>query len=118
MRVVVTGAAGFVGWHLVEALARRGDSVEAWVHRTRAPDWQGAVKMEPIDITDRQAVTAALDQAAPEVVVHLAAQSLPGLSWEDPLGTYRANVIGMISLLEAIRSVKAAPRILVAGSSA
>ncbi len=118
MRVVVTGAAGFLGWHLVEALTRRGDHVEAWVHRTRAPDWPGAVKSVPIDIMDQQAVAAALDRAAPEVVVHLAAQSLPGRSWVDPLGTYRSNVIGMISLLEATRSLKAAPRVLVAGSSA
>jgi len=118
MRVVVTGAAGFFGSHLVEALTRRGDAVEAWVHSVRGPDWHPSVGVVQVDIVDREAVSAALEQAAPDVIIHLAAQSLPGLSWEDPTGTYRANVIGTISLLEALRSLRVQPRVLLAGSSA
>ena len=105
MRVVVTGAAGFIGSFLVEALVARGDEVDGW---TRAA----------VDIADAHAVSAAFERFAPEAVVHLAAQSLPGRSWDDAAESYRVNVGGTINLLAAARRAAVPPRILVAGSSA
>ncbi len=105
MRIIVTGAGGFIGGYLTEALTARGDVVEGWTRAT-------------IDIADPAAVSAALTRFRPDAVVHLAAQSLPGRSWDEPAMTYETNVGGTINLLEAARSQSVRPRILLAGSSA
>jgi GDP-4-dehydro-6-deoxy-D-mannose reductase len=105
MRITVTGAGGFIGSYLVRALAERGDEVCAW---TRAV----------VDITDGDAVRAALASDAPDAVVHLAAQSSPTRSWDEPHLTYRINVGGAINLLEAARALPHPPRLLLAGTSA
>jgi nucleoside-diphosphate-sugar epimerase len=118
MRVVITGAAGFIGWHLVDALSRRGDIVQAWMRTLRTNDWRGSVQPIAINIVDREAVSGHLMRFSPEAVVHLAAQSLPGRSWEEPALTYQVNVGGTINLLEAVRGLPRLPRVLVAGSSA
>jgi GDP-4-dehydro-6-deoxy-D-mannose reductase len=118
MRVVVTGAAGFIGRHLVTVLAERGDIVQAWARPSRLADWNPPVEMVGVDITDRDAIRDQLARFSPGAIVHLAAQSLPGRSWEDPALTYEVNVLGAIHLLESIRRLKQAPRVLVAGSSA
>ena len=53
MRVVVTGASGFIGWHLVDAMARRGDTVQAWTHGPNGGRWSGPVDYgAAVDITD------------------------------------------------------------------
>jgi GDP-4-dehydro-6-deoxy-D-mannose reductase len=59
-----------------------------------------------------------LQRFAPDVIVHLAAQSLPGKSWDDPVHTYRVNVIGSLHLLEVARLLNPRPRLLAVGSSA
>jgi GDP-4-dehydro-6-deoxy-D-mannose reductase len=118
MRVIVTGAGGFIGWHLVDLLARRGDTVQAWHHKAAADDWQNAADNIVVDITDQAAVSAQLARFAPDAVIHLAAQSFPNRSWDEPVRTYEVNVLGAIHLLEGIRGLAKPPRLLIAGSSA
>jgi len=118
MRVVVTGASGFVGWHVTDALARRGESVQAWVRHANACDWEKAVEVVAVDVTDKAAIERHLAKFAPDLIVHLAAQSSPELSWQDPALTYQVNVIGTVHLLESVRGLIKAPRIVVTGSSA
>ena len=118
MRVVVTGAGGFIGWHLVDALARRGDAVQAWVHRPGQNDWAAGVDVVAVDMTDRKAIDECLSKFAPDLVIHLAGQSFPTRSWEQPALTYEVNVIGAIHFLEAARAMSKPPRMLIAGSSA
>lgn len=118
MRVVVTGAGGFIGWHVTDALARRGDQVQAWARHALATDWDAPVEIAAVDMTDKAAVSQSLASFAPDLVIHLAGQSFPGLSWEDPGLTYRVNVIGAIHLLEAARGLPKSPRVLLTGSSA
>ena len=118
MRILVTGGGGFIGWHLVDLLARRGDTVEAWQRGPETSDWDGTVQSATVDVTDPAAVSARLERFAPDAVVHLAAQSLPNRSWDEPARTYEVNVLGAIHLLEAVRRQSTPPRLLVAGSSA
>ena len=93
MRVLVTGALGFVGRHLVHHLEDQGDEV---VRLDRhAP--------EPVDITDGAAVRAAIAAARPQAVYHLAGWADVGASWSDPLAVLRLNAEGTLNVLEACR---------------
>jgi len=116
MRVIVTGAGGFIGWHLVELLTRRGSSVQAWHHS--AGEGHGTADNVVVDITDAAAVAAAIGRFAPDAVIHLAAQSSPSRSWYAPARTYEVNVLGALNLLDAVRTLAKPPRVLLAGSSA
>jgi GDP-4-dehydro-6-deoxy-D-mannose reductase len=94
VRVLVTGALGFVGRHLVHHLEDQGDEV-ALLDR-HAP--------EPVDITDGAAVRAAIAAARPEAVYHLAGWADVGASWSDPLSVLRLNAEGTLNVLEACRA--------------
>jgi GDP-4-dehydro-6-deoxy-D-mannose reductase len=91
MRALVTGAAGFVGGHLVAHLQDQGDDVVA-VDRSDGPD-----------LLDRPALEAFVAQVAPEVIYHLAGWSDVGGSWLDPVATFETNANGTLNLLLACR---------------
>src|SRR5687767_11660280 len=57
------------------------------------------------DVRDRRALEKALSAARPEVVFHLAAQSLVRRSYADPVATFETNVLGTVQLLDALRCV-------------
>lgn len=125
-RVVVTGAAGFIGSHLVQALVRRGDEVigvdnfdpfypRADKERNLAEigDAPGFVLHE-MSITDQRAVQRLL---TPEtVLVHLAGKAGVRPSLADPVGYANVNVAGTASVLEAARAA-GVERIVFASSS-
>lgn len=118
MRLLVTGAGGLIGWHLVEAAALRGDVVRAWARHAVAPGWPTGIETAATGLFDPAALAQDLAAFAPDAIVHLAAQSLPGPSWADPITTYQVNVLGTINLIEAARALPRPPRLLLAGSSA
>jgi GDP-4-dehydro-6-deoxy-D-mannose reductase len=115
MRVLVTGAAGFIGSHLVDHLLARGDDVLTFGRRT-LPAKPGLSCIEG-DILDAALLEKLVASHAPEQIYHLAAQSLPNVSWAQPILTHRINVEGTLHLLEAVRKSEARPRILIASSS-
>lgn len=90
MRALITGASGFVGRSLHQHLLDSGDDVVALARRTGGPD-----------ITDRAGIRAAVADAEADVIYHLAAQSHVPTSWDDPIGTLRANVEGTQNILDA-----------------
>lgn len=98
-RVLVTGAGGFVGRPLCALLAEHGWTV------TAADLTAPAVAGVALDVTDPVAARAALLAADPDVVFHLAAQSHVPTSFHDPLGTWRVNALGTLTLLEALRDL-------------
>jgi GDP-4-dehydro-6-deoxy-D-mannose reductase len=113
VRVLVTGARGFVGRHLSAALRERGHDV---VEADRVPHDDAL----PIDVTDALAVRAAFDLAQPEAVAHLAAQASVPASLEDPRAAFEINALGTLNVLEAARAAAGAgarPRVLIASSA-
>jgi UDP-glucose 4-epimerase len=101
--MVVTGGAGFVGSHLVDAL--RANDMEVVViddlssgNAARLP---ADADLEAVDITDRQAVDRVVDSCRPSGIFHLAAQSSVTVSVQDPARDCAVNVAGTLHILEA-----------------
>lgn len=121
MKVLVTGVAGFVGGHMAEFLRNEQPGVEVFgivkPHGSSGVALPGRVAVIEADLEDAAAVDAALDLVHPDRIIHLAAQSSPQASWDDPGGTLRINVLGLLNLLEAVRKRSLSPRILVVGSA-
>jgi UDP-glucuronate 4-epimerase len=126
MQVVVTGAAGFIGSHLAEALAAAGHDVSGIDCFTDYYDVEqkranlAAISSEPLlDLIEADMVTTDLGTIVEgaDVVWHLAGQPGVRLSWSDGFADYDArNVLATQRLLEACKS-NAVPRIMYASSS-
>ncbi|HMM23454.1 MAG TPA: NAD-dependent epimerase [Pseudoxanthomonas mexicana] len=115
MRVLVTGAAGFIGSHLSERLLARGDEVlgydnlnayydpalkEARLARLMPQDGFSFVRAS---LEDRAALEAAFDDFRPQRVVNLAAQAGVRYSLENPHAYIDSNIVGFLNILEACR---------------
>jgi UDP-glucose 4-epimerase len=103
VRVVVTGGAGFIGSHVVDALVARGDEVtvvDSLVHGTRENVSAGA-ELHVLDIRDP--LDDLFDAVRPEAVLHLAAQADVRVSVENPVADAEVNVLGTVRILEAAR---------------
>ena len=116
MRVLVTGAGGFVGGHLIAALQSRGHEVVAADHIRNGDD----ADTLPLDVTDPLAVRGAVELARPAAIAHLAAQAFVPASLADPDGTFDVNAHGTLRLLDAARAFAeqggTPPRVLVVSS--
>lgn len=106
MRVLVTGGAGFIGSHVTDAFADRGDEVTVLddLSRGRAARLTPDVALHKTSITDAAALTAVVERVRPDVICHLAAQIDVRVSVTAPAEDARANVVGTINLLEAART--------------
>jgi GDP-4-dehydro-6-deoxy-D-mannose reductase len=119
MRILITGAAGFVGRHLAaHLLAEGGDELWGLARpETATPGLDGRVRLVGADLMHREQVGAALREARPDAIYHLAAQASVARSLSDPLPTLLNNVVAQVNLLEAVVELGADPRILVVGSN-
>ncbi|MCB9742524.1 MAG: GDP-mannose 4,6-dehydratase [Alphaproteobacteria bacterium] len=95
MRVLVTGASGFAGLHLLHHLRARGDTPIPWVHQPGGPH-------RAVDITDAEAVARALHADAPEALIHLAALTHLGDAERDPARAFAVNAQGTQSVFTAL----------------
>jgi dTDP-glucose 4,6-dehydratase len=110
--VLVTGADGFMGSHLTEALVELGANVIAFVRATSSGalnnigHMRGRLRVAFADLTDRTSVDYLVRDlaAAPDrpYVFHLAAQAHVGESWHRPYETVMANIVGTLNLLQSI----------------
>lgn len=121
MRVLITGITGFVGSYMAEHALAHGAEVygsSRWRSKTENIDHlRGKITLIESDLRDLSSVRGLLEASSPDYVVHLAAQSFVGASWQAPAETLSTNTISQVNLLEAIRGLKLAPRFLAIGSS-
>jgi len=121
-KVLITGATGFVGSHLIDFLLEN-EEVEIFGTRRRRSDMslvqhvKDRVNWIEVDITDAHSVRWAVKEVQPDIVFHLAAQSFVPTSWKAPQETFITNALGTVNLLEALRDQELDARIQIAGSS-
>ncbi len=121
MRLLITGAAGFVGRHLATHLLAQAEAEVYGLDRPgRAEVGDGAlagVRRVAADLGDAAAVRQALATVRPDGIFHLAAQANVPLALADPAQTLVNNVLGQLHLLEAVAAECPAARVVVAGSA-
>ena len=116
--VLVTGAAGFVGSHLLELLTQDGTEIVAWQRPGTAPLVTATgVGWVTVEMHDRNEVAAAIHDARPSAVYHLAGVPHVGDSWSHTRETFAGNVLATHHLFEALRRAALAPRVLVTSSA-
>jgi len=119
MRILVTGAAGFIGHHLADRVARQGHHVIGVDGFTSYYDLSlkeqrcealaarhPQIKIHRFMLEDREATRALFEAERPEIVIHLAAQAGVRYSIENPGAYFDANLGGLFSLIEAARVLK------------
>src|SRR5262245_20125415 len=120
-RILVTGGAGFIGSHLIDALLARGhevrilDALVSQVHGAAPPQLPAGVELAPGDVRDRAAVDTALNGV--EIVFHQAAEVGVGQSMYEIERYVAANSLGTAVLLEALVARPRQVRKLVVASS-
>lgn len=106
MRVWLTGGTGFVGSNIVYVALQRGDEVMTTVHRFR-PDPPVAYQIDPVDMTNREAVGWSIDRFAPDLVIHCAILNDFALLYRDRKVAWEAYVGATAITAEAAANVGA-----------
>ncbi len=119
MRALITGVGGFAGSHLSDYLLNQTD----WqVVGCVLPGWDCShldrrVTCLEMDLRDREAVRAMLEQVTPDVIFHLAAQAFVPVSWQDPWDTLENNIRAEANILDGLVKLGAKPGVMVVGSN-
>ena len=115
MHILVTGAAGFIGFHLARRLLQRGDTVVGLdsftayydvrlkEHRAGILEGEPRFRLERVDLADRAALARIFAAERFDAVVNLAAQAGVRYSIEEPHAYVQANVVGFMNVLEGAR---------------
>jgi UDP-glucuronate 4-epimerase len=129
MRLLVTGAAGFIGYHTCEALLRRGDEVfgldnlnayyDVRLKEARLARLEGrpGFRFTKADLADRAAMAQLFADVKPERVVHLAAQAGVRYSLENPHAYADSNLVGFVNILEGCRALNTSHLVYASTSS-
>lgn len=112
--VLVTGAAGFVGSHLLDLLCAQDVPLVAWRRPVGPPAYAiEGVRWMDVELLDRDAVVRAIGDVKPSAVYHMAGAAHVAQSWSLPRETYEGNVLATHHLFAALRENGIRPRVLV-----
>ena len=116
--ILVTGAGGFAGSHLLDLLVTSGADIVAW-HRpgTAPPRENDRIAWQEVDLLDRLMVADAIRRRPPDAVYHLAGYAHVGRAWDETVATFEINVRGTHFLLEALRESSRQVPLLVPSSA-
>jgi UDP-glucuronate 4-epimerase len=129
VRVLVTGAAGFIGFHLSQQLLARGDEVigldnlndyyDVWLKKDRLAQLQAQSDFEfhMLDLADREAMTQLFAEYRFDWVVNLAAQAGVRYSLKNPHAYADSNMVGFINILEGCRHTEVKHLVFASSSS-
>lgn len=108
MNVLVTGAGGMVGSHMVELLYDRGENVIGVWHKNKKNIEQitKPIRFVQCDLRYGQGIDELIMDNLPEQIYHLAAQSYPTVSWVSPSETFDVNINGTVAVFEAIKKAR------------
>jgi GDP-4-dehydro-6-deoxy-D-mannose reductase len=102
-KILVTGATGFVGKHLVESLLSKSENEVIGTFRSDPGTTPEKLTLEKVDLHDQEATNALIEKYQPEFVYHLAGLPSAAESFKKPAETITNNIIAEVSLLEALR---------------
>ena len=105
MRMLITGASGQLGSYLLRALQRCEHRVRGWSGRSTRDIF--GTRVQPVDLTNRDEVRKAFDQAAPQTVIHAAALSRVGDCYREPELARAINVGGTETLVDLCQAASA-----------
>jgi GDPmannose 4,6-dehydratase len=127
-RVLITGATGMVGSHLVDYLLNNTDheifamirwrsSFDNLQHLSNIINSGSRIKLLYGDLTDEQSLRSVVEDSTPDYVFHLAAESFPQTSFSAPIHTFDVNISGTFRLLESVRTLAPNASVHVCSSS-
>lgn len=119
-RVLITGHTGFKGGWLSLWLAKKGAEITGYaLEPPTQPSFFSAChldgRLESVigDIRDLSRFQSVVNKVQPEIIIHMAAQALVRLSYEDPVNTYTTNILGTVNVLETARQCPGLKAVLV-----
>src|ERR1700747_84762 len=117
---LVTGSEGFIGSHLARFFQAQGWNVIGTYLPGNHASFPKLPKLDFVqcDLRNGQRVTQLIDTYRPTHIFHLGAQSLPTVSWANPIATFESNIMGSLYLFEGVRRLKRPPIVVSACSSA
>jgi GDP-4-dehydro-6-deoxy-D-mannose reductase len=103
-KILITGASGFVGSHLIDHLLDNDDSLIYGTYRSESPKAKSdRLTFLKVDFQNKSEVDAALEQVQPDWIFHLAAQSNVPQSIKDPISTFHANIDSQLNLFLSLK---------------